>query len=398
MNHKKILNEISKVNRIMGTPVNEALNMVTLNNTSYSNLKFDKDGTQYDVVNKPLLDDLNTAAKNAGLVATITTAKTGHPKLTINGRPSRHMDGTGVDIAILDGIGSGYATNSKNGIAKFRDLGNKLKDELVSMGYVWNIESGNDKAVLWQTNTGGNHFNHLHVSNRTGQSSSTTQDNTNFNFSDIDFTSKEGIEKFFSNLFKSKTSSSNQDPFLKNLLKSIIPGLSEQNYGSFGKSVITSSDGYTIPSSKNTKVSAPVSGKIENITNRFSCKNQISIKHKIDNKEYYLEFCGLDSLDVSIGENVSRGQTLGTIKDKDVNVTLYNSNNRVVKIGSLSSKEEPKIQQKPYKKNLSYYASRSKSSKKDPFLRKILGIPFSGFNSVTEEKLNEDIKNIKRLL
>ena len=397
MNHKKILNEISKVNRIMGTPVNEALNMVTLNNTSYSNLKFDKDGTQYDVVNKPLLDDLNTAAKNAGLVATITTAKTGHPKLTINGRPSRHMDGTGVDIAILDGIGSGYATNSKNGITKFRDLGNKLKDELVSMGYVWNIESGNDKAVLWQTNTGGNHFNHLHVSNRTGQSS-TTQDNTNINFGNIDFTNKDSIEKFFSDLFKSKTSTSNKDPFLKNLLKSIIPGLSEQDYGSFGKSVITSSDGYTIPSSKNTKVVAPTSGRIENLTTRFSCKNQIAIKHKIDDKNYYLEFCGMESLDVSSGDYVTQGQSLGTIKDKDVSVTLYNSNGRVVKIGSVKKEEKPVIEKKPYKKNLSYYAQRGKSSKKDPFLRKILNLPFSGFKSVTEEKLNEDIKNIKRLL
>ena len=41
------------------------------------------------------------------------------------------------------------------------------------MGYVWNVESGNDKAVLWQTNTGGNHFNHLHISNRSGQTSGT---------------------------------------------------------------------------------------------------------------------------------------------------------------------------------------------------------------------------------
>ena len=38
------------------------------------------------------------------------------------------------------------------------------------MGYIWNTESGNDKAVLWQTNTGGNHYNHLHVSNKAGAS------------------------------------------------------------------------------------------------------------------------------------------------------------------------------------------------------------------------------------
>jgi hypothetical protein len=78
------------------------------------------------------------------------------------------MNGTGVDVAILNGIGSGGATNEYNGNEKFRNLGNELKDALVSMGYSWNRESGQDKAVLWQTNIGGNHYNHLHISNRVG--------------------------------------------------------------------------------------------------------------------------------------------------------------------------------------------------------------------------------------
>jgi hypothetical protein len=39
------------------------------------------------------------------------------------------------------------------------------------MGYTWNKEINHPKAVLWQTNTGGNHFNHLHVSNKTGETS-----------------------------------------------------------------------------------------------------------------------------------------------------------------------------------------------------------------------------------
>ena len=40
------------------------------------------------------------------------------------------------------------------------------------MGYNWNGEGkSNPKAVLWQTNIGGNHFNHLHVSNTTGEGS-----------------------------------------------------------------------------------------------------------------------------------------------------------------------------------------------------------------------------------
>ena len=166
---------ISKYDNILNDKniINEELNLVKLNTTSYSNLKFDSDGTQNDSVNKPLLDDINAAAKSVGIVATITTAKTGHNRTTKGSKNvSRHMNGTGVDVAILDGVGSGGASNATNGLAKFRELGFKLKDALVSMGYTWNTESGKDKAVLWHTNIGGNHYNHLHISNRTGQSSS----------------------------------------------------------------------------------------------------------------------------------------------------------------------------------------------------------------------------------
>ena len=145
------------------------LDLVPLEDTEYSNVKYDYDGTQNDSVNKPLLDDLQTAAKSVGLTVTITTAKTGHAD---NGK--RHSKQTAVDIALINGIGSGGATNATNGNEKFREMGTKLKDALVSMGYTWNVESGNPKAVLWQTNTGGNHFNHLHVSNNSGQSSKDT--------------------------------------------------------------------------------------------------------------------------------------------------------------------------------------------------------------------------------
>ena len=162
---KKLNEDISRMKTLMN--INE-ISMVKLETTSYSNVKFDTDGTENDEVNKALLDDLQKAAKSVGVVATITTAKTGHSYLTSSKSVSRHNFGTAVDVAILNGIGSGGATNSSNGNTKFRELGDKLKNALVSMGYVWNSEVGNDKAVLWQTNAGGNHFNHLHISNKTG--------------------------------------------------------------------------------------------------------------------------------------------------------------------------------------------------------------------------------------
>jgi hypothetical protein len=149
-------------------------NVVRLADTNYSNVKFDNDSTKNDSVNKALLDDIQQAASNVGIVATITTAKSGHSEKTTTGNTSRHTTGAGVDITKLNGIGSDGASNQSNGNPEFRALGNKLKDSLVSLGYTWNTESGNPKAVLWQTNTGGNHFNHLHVSNNSGETSEPT--------------------------------------------------------------------------------------------------------------------------------------------------------------------------------------------------------------------------------
>jgi hypothetical protein len=163
------------MNQILIEEINKNLlenDLVKLSNTSYSNVKYDNDATKNDLVTKALLDDIQKAADSVGVTATITTAKSGHNVHVKNSkRTSRHMKNVAVDVAILNGIGSGGASNSRNGNAEFRRLGNKLKNALVSMGYSWNRESGNDKAVLWQTNTGGNHYNHLHISNRTGVSS-----------------------------------------------------------------------------------------------------------------------------------------------------------------------------------------------------------------------------------
>jgi hypothetical protein len=100
------------------------LNLVKLNTTNYSNLKYDNDATAGDSVNKALLDDLNAAAKSAGIIATITTASSGHSAKTSTGGNSRHTTQTAVDIAILDGEGSGGASSPTNGNSSFRSKGN----------------------------------------------------------------------------------------------------------------------------------------------------------------------------------------------------------------------------------------------------------------------------------
>ena len=125
-----------------------------------------------DIINSYLIDDLKTVSQQTGIKIQITTAKSNHGKGTNSGNTSRHYTNQAVDIAKLNGQGSSGASNGKNGSAQFRDNGNEIKDALVELGYNWNSEGkSNPKAVLWQTNTGGNHFNHLHVSNTSGEGS-----------------------------------------------------------------------------------------------------------------------------------------------------------------------------------------------------------------------------------
>jgi hypothetical protein len=195
-------NEVNKIISVYTTilenkSILKEFDTVRLSDTNYSNVKYDNDATRNDAVNQALLNDIQQAASNVGIVATITTAKSGHKEKTKSGHTSRHMSGAGVDIALLNGVGSGGASNSSNGSPEFRALGNKLKDSLVSMGYTWNSESGNPKAVLWQTDTGGNHYNHLHVSNNSGETSEPT-DSSNFNKDQVASTTSNAISNAIS--------------------------------------------------------------------------------------------------------------------------------------------------------------------------------------------------------
>ena len=109
-----------------------------------------------DTINLALLQDVQTAAKNAGLKVDITTAVSGH-------RPSqRHDAGNAVDISKING---------KSVSLSNRGDADKLVDELVKMGYTKNQEgSSNPKSVLTFGFEG--HNNHVHISNTTTQSSS----------------------------------------------------------------------------------------------------------------------------------------------------------------------------------------------------------------------------------
>ena len=121
---------------------------------SYSNITF-TDKAKTDKVNRALLDDVNLAAKRAGVSVRIGTITTGHPSMT-SGKSSRHPDGIAVDIDMIDG----QAVSKK-----IEDTVEKFNYELEKLGYKRNVERGTDKAFL--TFGFKNHDNHVHVSNTT---------------------------------------------------------------------------------------------------------------------------------------------------------------------------------------------------------------------------------------
>ncbi len=149
----------------------------------YSNVDF-KDGVvgksspSKDNINISLLQDIQTAAKNANLKVDITTAVSGHDSGT------RHESGNAVDIAIING----KAVSRSN-----RGDADKLVNELIKLGYTKNVESGNDKAVLTFGFKG--HDNHVHVSKKSNTSSSSTDSsktNTDSSETNTETSSPEG--------------------------------------------------------------------------------------------------------------------------------------------------------------------------------------------------------------
>jgi len=124
--------------------------------STYPNIKFANIGygnPASDKINPNVLKDVSDAAVKVGVTISITTAVSGHH----NDPPSRHTYGQAVDIAIIDGIS--VRPNASN-VAKIK----QFTQALVDMGYAYNKENGNPKAVLTFDFPG--HNNHVHVSNK----------------------------------------------------------------------------------------------------------------------------------------------------------------------------------------------------------------------------------------
>lgn len=148
----ELLKEIAEIKR----QISLLEDFVKPADVSYSFVTF-TDKAKNDKVSRALLDDINLAAKRAGVSVRVGTITTGHPSMK-SGKSSRHPEGIAVDIDMIDGKPVGK---------KIEDIVNDFNYELEKLGYKKNVEIGANKAFLTFGFAG--HDNHIHVSNKTDE-------------------------------------------------------------------------------------------------------------------------------------------------------------------------------------------------------------------------------------
>ena len=279
-----------------------------------------------DNINISLLNDIQKAAKNAGVTVDVTTAVSGHNEKTSSGNTSRHPSGNAVDIAII---------NNKPVSVSNRADADKFVDELVKLGYTKNSESGNSKAVLTFGFQG--HDDHVHVSNlsnattqssdgttsstSTGSSSGSTQDKYAVQlppgYSEAPAWAKTTVQTLTKGLAESLNESTSDDVYYMvfcNITQPTVRNGQDVSVGTvlgkttedvevskydyyktrtnikrndynFGKDVQNNIGNVIIPNSSNPKIKSPVSGKVVNTSVKSSCKNQIVIQFTVETKE-----------------------------------------------------------------------------------------------------------------
>jgi len=326
-----------------------------------------------DNINTTLLQDIQKAAQSAGLMVDVTTAVSGHDKGT------RHESGNAVDIAMI---------NNKAVSASNRGDADKLVNALISMGYVKNRESGNNKSVL--TFGVKDHDNHVHVGypgDKIQQPSISTGTTNTTNTTDTETSGTTSDVK----------GSSSRD-FVKSVGGELLKaaGIQESfKSGSFGSNAKIKNGRVIIPRNSNTKIKSPVSGNVVDVISNSSCVNQIIIEFE----DGFLEYCGITSPSEKVKDRVGVGTVLGTT-NSNVSVTLYTHSKRKETIVFDTEKTEVEKEKEKNKET-----DNSDLSNKGAYAQMLI----KGYRNVkksfdkktdkeSDKKIEENIKRIKGLL
>lgn len=191
-----------------------------------------------------------------------------------------------------------------------------------------------------------------------------------------DFFNKD-TSKLLDKVAKPKKSS---DPLLAQILKPLedalnlktemmesLPVLSEQYNLADG----TPFSSYEYIIKKNRDIKSPEKGMVTFVGNDSRCRNTIIIRHEIEGKIFYTQFCDVEFPKVSKDEKVSQGQKIGT-SSSNVTVTALDKSKSKIKFKEIESiglepKNNKKIKSKTDK---GYEAPKKRTS--DPLLGLLL--------------------------
>ena len=138
---------------------------------------------------------------------------------------------------------------------------------------------------------------------------------------------------------------------LKTEMKESLPILSEQY--SLDNGSRYSSYEYIIRTGKDLK--SPEKGVVTFVGNDSTCRNTIIIRHEIERKTFYTQFCNVEFPKVSNNEKVSKGQKLGSSSSNITATGLDKSKSKikfkdVESIGLKVKLKEPKEPKEPKKR------------------------------------------------
>lgn len=362
--------------------INENKNLVFEVTDSYNNIDFRNIGhgnPASDNINTTLLQDIQTAAKSAGVNVSVTTGVSGHGNKTKSGNISRHTTGNAVDIAMING----KAVSPSN-----RADADKLVAALVSMGYNKNAEGpSNPKAVLTFGFEG--HDDHVHVSNMTGspsQQPTTSTQTTNDTTQTTDTTTNTTKQ--------TQTPRSSRD-FVKSVGSELLKatGIQESfKSGAFGSNTKIINGKALIPKNSNTKIKSPVSGNVVKVISNSSCVNQIIIEFE----DGFLEYCGITNPSDKIKNRVGVGTVLGTT-NSNVTVTLYSHSKRKESIVFDKEQKEKTKEKERDDDNKNDGDLSGKSGYAKLMIKGYRNLKKS-FDIKPSKKLDENINRIKGLL
>lgn len=175
-----------------------------------------------------------------------------------------------------------------------------------------------------------------------------------------------------------------------------------------------------LSSTPNTKLVSPYNGVVI-YDQTPNCRNQIKIKHLIDEDVFYSVFCNVENINVSYGENVRQGNIIGKFSNDIIEFFIVNENDSKQDLSNFFNKKEKKSSKSTT--TTTTLKDKTKSNVEDfpnPFMDILLS-PFSVATHVgkeikkdvkklfskkkkddkendDEEKLNEEIIRIKKLM